>query len=262
MKALARNIIDSFAAGSLGISAVLTALRPTTKHPGLRTMASDFNTVMAPMTLLPGDPSFRPSGDENLLGIAAQPTNPVLWALLIAVLAALVLHILLPAQRLGGRMRGATRTAGLLAGAVWPWVVNPMPLLGLTIAVLSILMLVHSLSWPTGRRPPWSRRMVSELPVAFVAGWLMMSACSSLAMYVHVRLGLGLERSVLLGMLIASLAGAWAQLRLEGAVTWSLALIWAMIGFAAAAAGASITIATACVLGIAALTVVVVRVTT
>ncbi|ARJ69611.1 hypothetical protein [Paracoccus contaminans] len=81
-------------------------------------------------------------------------------------------------------------------------------------------------------------------------------------MYVHFRLGVGLERAVLIGLLVTALLGAWGQLRMNGAITFSLAIIWAMIGFAATTAGTSITIATACVLGISALAVVLVRVTT
>ena len=60
----------------------------------------------------------------------------------------------------------------------------------------------------------------------------------------------------------AALLGAWGQLAMNRPVSFALALIWAMIGFAAATAGASIVIATACVLGISALAVVLVRVTT
>ena len=105
-------------------------------------------------------------------------------------------------------------------------------------------------------------RVGNALPVAFIAGWLLVAATSALGMYVHFRLGVDLEQAVLIGLLVTALLGAWGQLRMNGAITFSLAIIWAMIGFAAATAGTSITIATACVLGISALAVVLVRVTT
>ena len=75
-------------------------------------------------------------------------------------------------------------------------------------------------------------------------------------------MGLGLERAILLGLLAAALASVWVQLRIDRFPSFSLAVIWGMIGLAAETAGFSITIATACVLGISALAVVLVRVTT
>lgn len=88
-----------------------------------------------------------------------------------------------------------------------------------------------------------------------------MAATSALGL-VLFDLGMGLERAILLGLLVAALAAAWVQLRLPRLVMFSAAAIWAMIGIAAATAGTSITIATACVLGISAVAVVVVRTTT
>ena len=62
------------------------------------------------------------------------------------------------------------------------------------------------------------------------------------------------------------LALAWKRVRTGdlgvGTIVIGLAVIWAMIGLAGGTVGYSITIATACVLGISALAVVLVRVTT
>ena len=60
----------------------------------------------------------------------------------------------------------------------------------------------------------------------------------------------------------AALLSVWIQLRIDRFPSFALAVIWAMIGLAGETAGTSITIATACVLGISALAVVLVRVTT
>ena len=57
-------------------------------------------------------------------------------------------------------------------------------------------------------------------------------------------------------------SAVWLQLKIDRFPTFSLAVIWGMIGLAGETVGYSITIATACVLGISALAVVLVRVTT
>lgn len=256
MRVIVRTVLDSFAAGSFAISALLTALRTTTMRPDLHTERALLDDRFPPLAGL----SFVPSElKRNLLGPVSQPGNPVLWTLLAAVVIATGLHLISRLHRREPQVREGALALGLLCGAVWPWVLNPIPLAGLALAVASCLLLVGGIMpGPRGRPPP----AVDDLPIAFVAGWMLMAATSALGMYVHHRLGLELERSVLIGLLPAALLGAWFQLRMEGGVTYSLALIWGMIGFAAATAGSSITIATACVLGISALAVVVVRVTT
>lgn len=194
----------------------------------------------------------------DLIGAISQPTNFVLWSLLAAVLFAAVVDLGLRLYSRSPASNGL-QIAGLLLAAAFPWLINTVPIVGLSLGAASCLLLVFSIApRPVGQRGYglW------DLPIAFVAGWVLAASCSALGMYIHHRLGLGFERGVLLSLFVAALFGAWAQLRLESNVTYSLALIWAMIGFAAATAGASITIATACVLGIAALVVVLVRVTT
>ena len=52
------------------------------------------------------------------------------------------------------------------------------------------------------------------------------------------------------------------QLSLGRNVAYAIAIIWAMLGIAAASMSLSMTVSTACVLGIATMAVVVVRVTT
>lgn len=246
----ARILMDSFAAGAFAISAVLTALRTTTLSPDLHTEQAFMSRDLADM-----------SNAHNLLGVVAQPTNPVLWALLAAVLVATGLYL---AARAGRAARGSVphglQTLGLICAAAWPWILNPSPLAGLVLAAVSCLLLAAGIM----RRDPGAPRggWLEDLAMPFVAGWLLMAATSSLGMYVHEYLGVGLERATLIGLLPAALLGAWGQLRMDGAITFSLAIIWAMIGFAAATAGSSITIATACVMGISALAVVLVRVTT
>lgn len=251
-----RTVADSFAAGFLAISAVLTALRTTTIRPELHTERAFADE--AGLTLDPFSGDF-PIESLNLLSVVSQPSNPVLWALLAALVVAVGAHMLTRIRRPVPSGRQKAETAGLLLAAVWPWLLNPMPLPGLALAALSALLLAGPARPQTGQPGVGNK---GDLPIAFVAGWVLVASSSALGMYVHYRLGVEIERAVLAGLLITALVGVWWQLKINGAVTFSLAIIWAMIGIAAATAGASITIATACVLGISAFAVVLVRVTT
>lgn len=250
-----RTIADSFAAGSFAISAVLTALRTTTIRPELHT-GRVFDTGGLSFAL-PDDPLGK--AGLNLLGVVSQPSNPVLWILLAAVVVAVGAHMLSRIRQPVPPGREWAETVALMLAAVWPWLLNPMPLPGLALAALSAGLLTQGVMPQSGGT---RREGGGDLPVAFIAGWLLVAATSALGMYVHFRLGVDLEQAVLIGLLVTALLGAWGQLRMNGAITFSLAIIWAMIGFAATTAGTSITIATACVLGISALAVVLVRVTT
>lgn len=258
-----RIVIEVFTAGSFAISALLTALRTLTDWAPLRSSPLSFERTLAGRMAVDDG-----SGRLSLLGMVAQPGSAILWLLLAAVLVAAVLHM---AAR--GRARFAPPlplaiSAGLALAALWPWVIGPVPLVGLALAAaacgalaLGIAQLTEAPVTTEAERRADGIGGTGAWPLAFVAGWVVMSAANALGL-VLFDFGLGLERSILLGLLVAALAAVWVQLRLQPLVTFSVAAIWAMIGVAAVTAGTSITIATACVLGISALAVVVVRMTT
>ena len=244
---------EAFAAALFAISVLMTGLRTVAPWGRLYTEGVSFDPRRGNIAMS-GNGGL---GGPNLLGVIAQPSNPVLWALLIAVMLAALLHL---ASRLRNHRAAplpVSHTLGLIVASAWPWVLNPAPMAGLAMALISCALLVHGIT-----RSPTPDRPAAHMAAAFIAGWLVIAGTSALGMVLYRQAGLGLERSVLLGLLLAALVGAWVQLRIESYATFSLAIIWAMIGFAAASAGGSITIATACVLGISALAVVIVRVTT
>ncbi|HMM08142.1 MAG TPA: hypothetical protein PKA35_03355 [Paracoccus solventivorans] len=257
-------LIEVATAGGFAVSALLTSLRT------LSGWAPVTNTPLSFERTLTGRMSLGGGADElSLLGLVAQPTTALLWALLAAVLGAVVLHL---AARLRGRRAPPQPPAialGLVMAALWPWVIGPAPLPGLALAAAACTALTLGLAWQCDAAQAQAEPIPGvEIPpapgasaLAFVAGWVVMAATSALGL-VLFDLGMGLERAILLGLLVAALAAAWVQLRLPRLVMFSAAAIWAMIGIAAATAGTSITIATACVLGISAVAVVVVRTTT
>lgn len=244
-------VIEAFTAGLFTISVVLTSLRTVTTWDDLYTDRLTFARPISGRVALQGE-----GGGINLLGIVSQPTNIILWALLIAAIAAAVLHVVGRLQERFGPPLPTAINLGLLCATASPWVVNVIPVLGIGLAGLACVLVVYGIS-----THPLPERGVSLFPIAFLAGWLLMTACSALSLLIYY-MGLGLERAILLGLLAAALSAVWLQLRIDRFPSFSLAVIWAMIGLAGGTVGYSITIATACVLGISALAVVLVRVTT
>lgn len=256
MKWWISKLIDCIASGSFAISAFLiaTVTQSGLSGPNSASFLAESGVFPSPLLIEPPHSSLT-----DLLSVVSQPANGVLWALLGAVLLAVGLHLI-------GRLRAHDTdqhhmmlNIGLVLAAAWPWIIDDFAVFGLLVAAAASLLLVLNIP---SRLTGTPMEGLGDLPIAFVAGWVLVASASSLGMYVHHRLGMSFERGILLGLFGAALLGAWGQLRMGSNVTFALALIWAMIGFAAAAAGASITISTACVLGIAALVVVLVRVTT
>ena len=257
-----QTIIEIAAAAVFAVSALVTALRTQIGWAPLASNPLSFDRSFAGgMALRSG------SGQVSLLGIVAQPTSLILWALLAAMLAAVALYARARSRLPGAAPQPPAITLGLVLAALWPWVIGPAPLSGLVLGIGACVALAVGLARlggaattdnATGDVPPPAP---GALALAFVLGWLVMAAANALGMVVF-DLGVGLERAILLGLLVSALAGAWLQLRLPRLVTFSAAVIWAMIGIAAVAAGSSITIATACVLGMSALAVILVRTAT
>lgn len=258
---------EALAAGTFAVSALLTALRTLTGWGPFTSGALSLDRSPTGRILLDSGP-----GQPSLLGIVAQPTTAILWGLLVAMLLAVGLYVAARLQARHAPPQPPAIALGLVMAALWPWVTGPAPLPGLVLAAAACAMLVLGIAQQCNLVPdrpeptaPGSEiaRAPGAYPLAFVAGWLVMAATTSLGLVLFdLGLGLGLERAILLGLLVAALAAVWVQLRLPRLVTFSMAAIWAMIGIAAETAGTSINIATACVLGISALAVVVVRTTT
>lgn len=244
-------VIEAFTAGLFAISAALTALRTVTAWDDLYTDPLTFDRpVMGRMALQGG------GTEANLLGVFAQPTNVILWGLLAAAVTAAILHVVGRLQERFGPPLPRAMNLGLLAATAAPWVINSVPIAGLGLGGLACGLLVYGI-----KTHPAPERGLGCFPIAFLCGWFVMATCASLSLLAYY-MGLGLERAILLGLLAAALASVWIQLRIDRFPSFSLAVIWGMIGLAGETAGTSITIATACVLGISALAVVLVRVTT
>lgn len=195
---------------------------------------------------------------SGMISIVQQPVNAVLWGLLLLVVLAALLHLALRGR---ARFAGPVPTLtliGLLAASIWPWVIDDAAAAGLLIAALAPIGVVAGMIAEERR----AGLGFHDLPMAAIAGWLIIGGFAALAMLLHLQFGLNVELAQLVGLLGASLAIVWVQLRLGDNISCALVAIWAFIGIAAASFDGSMTIATACVLGISAMAVVLVRVTT
>ncbi|WP_134724462.1 hypothetical protein [Paracoccus luteus] len=242
--------LESFAVGCFALTTLAIAGAERQAAPQVRSLAS-LDMLLRPVN--------APAIPDVPMGIVAQPVNGVLWSLMWLAVGCAFLHVVV---RLSRRFCAPPRvmvSVGLLAGAVAPWIVPHSQVLGLAIGVLGVLALVQGLFDDTAAHgdEDWGL-----MPLGIVTAWAMLSLMWAAGMAMQHRWGVDPQRAALLVLLAASLAGARIQLSLGRNIAFSLTLIWAMIGIAAAALGGSMTVATACVLGIASMAVVIVRVTT
>ena len=174
---------EAFAAGSFAISMLLTALRTTDRLSALHTEQVLLEPRMAPLS---GFSAPVVAVRDNLLSVVSQPTNPVLWALLVGVILAALMHVLTAWRNRDSTPRSWMLPAGLLVAALWPWVLNPAPLAGLALAALSCLLLVRGLSGTLGDTTPDAdpvepilRAGPAPQLIAFIAGWLLVAGAEA-----------------------------------------------------------------------------------
>lgn len=159
----------------------------------------------------------------------------------------------------GGDLRThAPAILGLLAGAAWPWLVSPSPLAALVLAAAMLAGLVGAALRGTGS----GRHRRRGGAMGFAAGWATLAVFALVATLMQRMLGASLTLAAVIALTMAALAAVSVQLRLGSAIGYGVAVIWGMIAIAAGSVGVDSAIATMAVLGIAAVAVALVRVTT
>jgi len=147
---------------------------------------------------------------------------------------------------------------GLIAGAVWPWLLAPQPggafLLG---AVMVAGFVGEALSGV--QLAPDGRISVS---LSFAAGWATLAGCALVSTLLHAQFGIPERVAAVIGVTMAALAGVSVQLRLGRTISYGIAVIWGMIGLAAGAVATQAALSMMAVLGIAIIAFALVRVTT
>lgn len=278
-----------FIASGLGF-----ALTPAPEHP-----ASAAAAEMAALTSLsaPGLAASPSPADYgvDLASLFLRPEHTLLWLLLLCVWGGLAFHAW---QILGGGLRArqaaaaaarsepapvhtlgavgrpptpgelaqqfrrentpaehAALTLALILGAAWPWVSRDYPVTGFMLAAA-----MFALSLTAALRGQQMGGRIRRLPsIGLFAGWATAVTYAAFATLVNGHLGIPPVAATAIAMLLCAGAGIVVQLRLGGSVSYSIAIIWSLVGLATATMGSDPTIATVAILGISAMAFVLVR---
>lgn len=188
--------------------------------------------------------------------------GPVLAALLVTVWGMLLLYV----ARLRGLDHGCDLsgseipplTASLLAAAAWPWFASDHPQPAF---LLCMLMLIGALAALLARNPtPVARDNLRVL--GLYAGWTTAVAFGAFAALTAINLGLPRPVAAFVAVAIMCMAAAVVQAARPQVPAYTVAIIWALVGTASATPGEDIAAVLGAVTGIAALSIVLVRVTT
>jgi hypothetical protein len=279
--------VGIFVASGIGF-----ALTPAPEHP-----ANALSAEMAALTSLssPGMTTSQPvEYGVDLASLFLRPEHSLLWLLLLGVWGALLFHAWqvmaseTRARRAAAAMAGvhaspdagrgvtgpptpqefarqvrrentpaehAALTLALILGAAWPWVSRDYPVTGFMLAAA-----MFALSLTAALRGQQIGGAIRRLPtIGLFAGWATAVTYAAFATLVNGHLGIPPVAATAIAMLLCAGAGIVVQLRLGGSVSYSIAIIWSLVGLATATMGSDPTIATVAILGIAAMAIVLVR---
>lgn len=196
-------------------------------------------------------PDRWPGPEASVIRAYLAPDSSVMWALLLAIWAMVALDLVgqwvEPSEGAGVT---APMIPALILAAIMPWIAMGQPvllMLGLAAATLAALIAARR---AVGRHRP---------AIGFLAGWLTALTSASLAMTIATLTPLSMAGSAALAVLPAAAIGAAAQAWIGPAVGYSAALIWAFCAMAVSTMGTDPLTAISATLGIAAMTVVLVR---
>lgn len=211
------------------------------------------------------NPQMSTEAGGLLLPILLSPGRGALIILLIVVLAAVAIHV-------GRVLALATRPAAsetklsdhtpmivaLLAGAALPFLWAMGPLEGFAAAL--VMMLGGVIAIVRGYRH--GAHVMRLTTVGLFAGWALMVAFAGFSDLLVLRLETLPELAVVVALVLAVGAAMAVQSRIGGMPSFSVAVIWALLGLAAVGLETEPVLAIAAILGIAAMTLVLVRAAT
>ena len=233
-------------------STMLYALRPLT---AIAPLVRDFDQDLS----LDAEARFLDLGGQFL-----QPDVAATAALLLATWVVLAFHATRrvlergDAQPQDYRDADAWLITGLVAGAVLPWIHAAHPLLGLLLCATMLAGFIGAALAVTRL----GGQMRHSGALGFAAGWATLACCAAFATFLQVRLGAPVTLAAGVAILIAALAAVHIQLQLGRTISYSIAVIWGMIGLAAGSVAVEAALGTMAVLAIAVIAVALVRVTT
>ena len=199
---------------------------------------------------------------DGLAEIYLRPQHPAMWIMLC------ILWVTLLAFALREAWPHKTRPdleltdlllliAALAAGTVWPWVAVGAPLVGFLLCVLMLLALIAA-----GRRTDSDGRLARDPTLGMFAGWATVLTFAAFASFLSDAMPVPVELATLAGAILSCSAAIAIQLRLPNNPTYTVTVMFALLATAATMIESNPPIAVIAVLSMAALTFLLVRVTT
>lgn len=189
-----------------------------------------------------------------------DPGNVVMWALLLALWAALMMDAVGqwfdPSDTTPDTASGTAApvwpllSSALLLAALWPWLMEALPWLAVLAALATAAAAFVATLRAEGQRRP---------AIGFLAGWSLGLAAATLAERLGAPFGMTLAQTAMLAILPATGFGMAAQLSIGRPIGFSVGLIWAFCGLATTTMGFSPMTAVAAILGIALMATVLIR---
>ncbi|GEM_PF-5506639 len=152
----------------------------------------------------------------------------------------------------------AALIAGLALATVWPWIFPLRPMLGFVLAALMLAMILAAAMI----RPSSQKTQPVSMTLGILAGWATLVTCAVFATLLERNLGTSATLSGLVALLICAIAAANIQLHLGSPFSYSVTVMWGLLGMAMASISSDAAVATAAVLAITYVGVAVIRVTT
>ncbi|MDO5604917.1 MAG: hypothetical protein Q4G25_07145 [Paracoccus sp. (in: a-proteobacteria)] len=226
------------------------------------TSGLNFALLRYPEQLIPSGLTGIPVQPDGLVSIYLRPQQPAMWLMLVCLWLALLIFA---TRQIGrdqqGRAEGsladqALLSAALGAGAIWPWISTRAPVTGFLLCVLMLLALITA----TGRTHSDGRLGRNPL-VAVFTGWATILTFAAFASFLSDFTPVPIELSMLVSALLTCAAAIAIQMRMPATPTYTITVIFAFLATAATSIEASPPVAVIAVLSIAALTFLLVRVT-
>lgn len=199
---------------------------------------------------------------DGLAEIYLRPQHPAMWIMLM-ILWVTVLGFALR-EAWPNKNRPDLQLADLLlliaaltAGTIWPWVAVGAPLVGFLLCVTMLLALIAA-----GRRNDSDGRLARDPTLGVFAGWATVLTFAAFSSFLSDAMPIPVELATLAGAILSCSAAIAIQLRLPNNPAYTVTVMFAMLATAATMIETNPPIAVISVLSMAALTFLLVRVTT
>lgn len=233
----------------------------------LTALAYIISSIWLAFSSHPSEPvlDFAPvtdTGIETPLLLAAiflLPTGPATWASLAAIWVTVSIFLIQTIRSSASftLVDLALMTGAFLAGAIWPWIALIAPLLGFLISVLMLLALITAVS-----RENSDGQLARNPSVGIFLGWTTILTFTAFAAFIGRATSIPIEFITIASATLACTSTIAIQMRIPKNPYYTASVILSLLALAAAMIEAAPTLSVIAVLSMAALTFLLVRVTT